>query len=93
MNKEIKGIFHCSAGEAYTKYEMSRVLATVLGLSKEHIKSDKSALDDHNNSVSKETLLKPMDSKLCTKYSYELIQFEPIFKFENSILECIEKFV
>jgi len=84
----IKGILHCSALEPFTKYEMSCHIADVLGLAKDHLKSDKSAAEHSGG-----PLLRPMNPQLCTEYSFGLIQFQPVMKFKDCIKDCLENFV
>lgn len=84
----IKGIFHCSARQAYTKHEMSLIMADLYGLSKEHIKPDLSAAD-----TSSGPSLRPKDAQLDTTYSYEVVDFEPIMLFTETIKDCLDNFV
>ncbi len=85
-NNEIRGILHCSASQAYTKYEMSCCIADLFGVNKEHIIRDMSAIEDVS-------LTRPVNSQLCTDYSYSLIGFENFYEFEKSIKECLENFL
>lgn len=88
-NSPIRGVLHCSALDPFTKYEMSCHIADVLGLTKEHIKSDKSSAVHSDG-----PLLRPMNPQLCTEYSFKLIDdFKPVMKFEDSIKDCLENFV
>jgi len=82
----MRGVFHCSASKAYTKYEMSCCIADLLGLDKGHIESDRSALEEA-------TLSRPVNPRLCTEYSHGLVGFETVYEFESSIKECLEEFV
>ena len=59
-----------------------------MGLNKDIIGRDLSAAQE-----SKGPLLRPMNSQLDTTYSYELIQFQPIMQFNDSIKDCLENFV
>lgn len=84
----VKGIFHCSAHEPFTKFEMSCHIADVFNLTKAHIVSDKSAAVQTNG-----PLLRPMNPKLCTDYTNNLLNYQPIMKFKESIKDCLENFV
>ena len=82
----IKGIFHCTSLAPFTKFDMSLVIAEVLNLPKDHILPDNTVQLDGPN-------LRPMNAQLETKYSYEMIEFEPIVDFRKAIKECLEVFV
>jgi dTDP-4-dehydrorhamnose reductase len=81
---KIKGIFHCSALEPFTKYEMSCIIADEFNLNKQNIKPDNTIVENS---------LRPMNSKLETEYSYSLLNFKPVIKFRESIKDCLQNFV
>ena len=85
-SSQIKGIFHCTSLVPYTKYEMSLVIAEVLDLPKDHIQPDNTIQSDGPN-------LRPNNAQLETKYSYGVINFEPVVDLKKSIKECLEVFV
>lgn len=81
----IKGIFHCSAPEPFTKFTMSCHIADVMDQSKDHIFPDKS--EKSNGPI------RPMNPKLATEYSFNLINFQTIMKFKDSIKDCLVNFI
>lgn len=84
----IKGIFHCSGNESFTKYEMSCIMADLFNLRKEHIEPDTSSA-----LITTGPNLRPKDVRLDTSYSNEQLGFNSIMKFRNSIKDCLETFV
>ncbi len=83
-NSQVKGILHCSALEAYTKYEMACLIADLFAIDKNHIKPDET--------VSAQSMLRPKNSQLDTEYTFKLINFYPLLKFRDSIKDCLENF-
>ncbi len=83
-NSQVKGILHCSALEAYTKYEMACLIADLFAIDKSHIKPDET--------VSAQSMLRPKNSQLDTEYTFKLINFYPLLKFRDSIKDCLENF-
>lgn len=79
----MKGIFHCSAKQSFTKYDMSCVIADVFSLPKDHIKPD----------LNVEPNMRPNNANLDTSYSFKVIDFEPVMLFKDSIKDCLENFV
>lgn len=79
-----RGIFHCSGLDAFTKYEMSCVIADQFQINKEHIKPDLTV--DTSG-------LRPDNSQLDTTDSYAKLNFKPVMNFRDSIKECLEVFV
>ena len=67
---------------------MSCIIADLLGLNKNIIGKDLSAAQESTG-----PLLRPMNAQLETAYSYELIQFQPIMQFKDSIKDCLENFI
>jgi len=65
---------------------MSLVIAEVLNLPSDHIQPDYTIQLDGPN-------LRPMNAQLDSKYSYEIVEFEPVVDFKKSIKECLEVFV
>ncbi len=86
-SSSIKGIFHCSGPTGYTKYEMSCIMADIYNLPKDHIQSDMSEANKPEPS------LRPDNVQLDTSISYELLEFQPIIEFKDSIKECLENFI
>ena len=59
-----------------------------MALNKDVIGRDLSAAQESTG-----PLLRPMNAQLDTTYSYDLIQFQPMMQFKNSIKDCLENFV
>lgn len=67
---------------------MSCIMADLYNLPKDNIKPDLSA-----DQVTSGPNLRPKDVKLETAYSFNLIDFEPIMLFRDTIKDCLENFV
>jgi len=87
-SNSVQGIFHCSANEKFTKFEMSCHIAEALNLCKNHLKRDLSAADSITSGSAR-----PKNPKLCTESSYNVIKFQHIMKFIDSIKDCLENHI
>lgn len=67
---------------------MSCHIAEALNLSKNHLKRDLSAANSTTSGS-----LRPKNSKLCTESSYNVIKFQHIMKFMDSIKDCLENHI
>ena len=67
---------------------MSCHIAEALNLCKNHLKRDLSAADSITSGS-----VRPKNPKLCTESSYNVIKFQHIMKFIDSIKDCLENHI
>jgi S-adenosylmethionine synthetase len=77
--KELPKILHFSAPEPYTKYEITLLLASILGLDHQHI-----VPDDDDPSLRGEAVARPRDCKLDTTETELLLDGVP-----GGVLGCV----
>lgn len=85
----IKGIFHCSASQKFTKYEVCCLMADLYGLPKSHIVPDLSAALDTEVKPG----MRPNNCQMDTDDSNSLLKFKPVLEFKNEIKDCLENFI
>ncbi|CAF0711670.1 unnamed protein product [Brachionus calyciflorus] len=79
----VRGVFHCSGLESFTKYEISCIMADAYGLSKEFMQPD----------LTSDFTLRPKNAQLDTSETYKFLTYQPVMLFKPSIKECLENFV
>lgn len=67
---------------------MSCIMADLYNLPKERIKPDFSSAE-----ITSGPNIRPKDVQLDTTYSFQLVDFEPVMLFKDSIKDSLENFV
>ncbi|RNA10899.1 methionine adenosyltransferase 2 subunit beta-like [Brachionus plicatilis] len=80
---QVKGIFHCSGLESFTKYEICGIMAEFYNIPNEFIQPD----------LTTDFSLRPKNAQLDITDSYNLLNFKPVMIFKPSLKECLENFV
>lgn len=80
---KVKGIFHCSGLESFTKYEICCIMADLYNIKNDFIQPD----------LTTDFSLRPKNAQLDVTDSYNLLNFKPVMNFKPALKECLEKFV